>query len=66
MDAMPLKLKEQLSKNGEIGRRKIMVYEGLSSKPFGKFNSRGRFFFDRLRLPNYNIPDLSSNNVIAL
>lgn len=37
MHAMPLHVKEQLRKNGEIGRRKIFAIENLSSKPYGRF-----------------------------
>jgi hypothetical protein len=37
MHAMPLEIKEQMKKNGEIGRRKILAIENLSPKPFGRF-----------------------------
>ncbi len=37
MHAMPLHIKEQLKKNGEKGRRKILAIENSSSRPFGRF-----------------------------
>lgn len=41
MHAVPLQMKEQLRRNGEIGRRKILALEKLSVTPYGRFEKGG-------------------------
>ena len=57
--AISLKIKEKLkSAKTDSAIRKIHALERLSNTPFGRFTSKGRFIFNSLKVPNYNIPDV--------
>lgn len=53
----------ELFKGTPAGYRKMQVLRGLSSKPFGKFTSKGRFIMDYNRIPRFIVPKIEDSEV---
>jgi hypothetical protein len=58
--SIELNIKEDLKKTDDHQNwKKIKAMERMSTKPFGKLDSKRKFEMDHLRIPEYNIPDLT-------
>lgn len=60
---IPLPLRERFKKGGYEGMKRENEYRSWSQKPFGRHTSKGRFLFDKDKVPFYNIPDLEGFNL---
>ena len=48
----------KIDKKSELSTRKLNYLQKMSNKPYGRFTSKGKFFFDYSKMPNYDIPNL--------